>query len=63
VVADMLLKTQDFTVVPKITKGFHFLGIDYLGTQPQDITKVAQEMNDVQMALEAAHALSDSWLQ
>ncbi len=41
-----------------IAKGFHFLGIDYPGTQPQAITKVTQEMNDVQMALDAAHLLS-----
>lgn len=28
-----------------ISKGFHFLGIDYLGTQPRDDTKVTQAAN------------------
>jgi len=43
-----------------IAKGFHFLGIDYPGTQPQANTKVTQGMNDDQMMLEAAHVSSDS---
>ncbi len=46
--------------IGEVTKGFHFLGIDYLGTQPQDITKVAQAMNDGQMALEQAYVSSIS---
>ena len=32
-----------------IQKGFHFLGIDYPGTQPQDNTEVAQAKNDIMM--------------
>jgi RNA-directed DNA polymerase len=32
-----------------ISKGFHFLGIDYPGTQPQSNTKVVQLMNDSMM--------------
>jgi retron-type reverse transcriptase len=43
-----------------IAKGFHFLGIDYPGTQPQANTKVTQGMNDDQMTLDAAHVSSDS---
>lgn len=33
-----------------IEKGFHFLGIDYPGTQTQDKSKVAHAMNDTVMS-------------
>jgi retron-type reverse transcriptase len=33
-----------------INKGFHFLGINYPGTQPQDYTKAVQAVNDSVMA-------------
>ena len=33
-----------------ISKGFHFLGIDYPGTQPQSNIKAAQAVNDNRMA-------------
>jgi hypothetical protein len=46
--------------IGEVTKGFHFLGIDYPGTQPQAITKVVQEMNDDQMAPETVH-VSDNY--
>ena len=32
--------------IGSISKGFHFLGIDYPGTQPQDYTKVTRAVND-----------------
>lgn len=32
--------------IGSISKGFHFLGIDYPGTQPQDYTKATQAVND-----------------
>jgi hypothetical protein len=32
-----------------IKKGFHFLGINYLGTQPRDNTKVAHSNDDAIM--------------
>ena len=41
-----------------ITKGFHFLGIDYPGTQTQDNTKVAQAKNDEVMAPGEVHILN-----
>lgn len=43
-----------------VAKGFHFLGIDYPGTQTQAITKVTQKMNDVHMALKEEPILGDS---
>jgi RNA-directed DNA polymerase len=48
------------TRMGSISTGFHFCGIDYPGTQPLDITKVAQRMNDDQMALETEYVSSNS---
>ena len=60
-----VLQERQFTLSRKksrmgeIAKGFHFLGIDYLGTQPQDNTNVAHKMNDDRMALDTAHVSSN----
>jgi RNA-directed DNA polymerase len=37
--------------IGSISKGFHFLGINYPGTQPQDYTKALQAANDGMIAL------------
>ncbi len=39
--------------IGSIDKGFHFLGINYPGTQPQGHTKVAEAMNDESMVTHA----------
>jgi len=44
--------------IGSISKGFHFLGIEYPGTQTQSITKVAKAKNDEVIAPGAEHMLS-----